>query len=425
MERTHLDYVSEMFDCISQNNSRNVKEELLKRLKEDPTAEGYAKELLSIALDWYRHFGVTKLPPATSNPLAAEPEMFFTMVKNIEKGIRYTPEMIANTCGHYRPGTEEWLRRCILKNLKMGASSTTINKVWPGLIRTFECQLAMDLSDSEEITEWPVLVEPKVDGVRCVAIFKDGKIQFISRGGQELFNLSAVQDELIATLSKFDITRVVLDGELFVDSLPRTMSVVRSSVNAPEPDLVSRIRFYIFDVLYLSEWESGKPTTVQWDRTGSLYKVFQASGIKSDARAVRITFGGEDEATLCYNAKQLETIYEKALEDGWEGVMIKELSAAYSFKRSQCWRKYKPHQVNHFEIVGWYEGEGRHEGRLGGFEVRVSEGKICRVGGGFKDEEREKFWVNKDILLGRVVRVKYKESSADGLLREPVYLGFI
>lgn len=424
-ERTHLDYVCEMFECVSTNSSRNVKEELLRKLTQDPVAEKYAKELLSIALDWFRHFGVATLPESEVDRKDVDPDMFFKMVENIEKGMRYTPQMIANTCAYYKPITEHWLRRCILKDLKMGASTKTIHKIWPGLIRTFECQLAEDLHSPDEITEWPVIVEPKVDGVRGVAILKDGKLEFISRGGQELFNLEPIRAELMEVLNGFGVTAIVLDGEFFVGSLQATMSVVRSSVNQPDPDLANRIKFHIFDIISSSEWETGVFTTAQSGRTSLLRQIGLQPSVGTPNRVGQLLMPGEVAPTLCHTPQEVETCYERCLSDGFEGLMVKEVYATYSFKRSQCWRKYKPYEVDHYSIVGSYEGEGKHEGRLGGFVLQLPKDKTCKVGGGFSDKQREDYFSFADTLVGKIVRVKFKEKTPDGLLREPVFLGFV
>ena len=50
------------------------------------------------------------------------------------------------------------------------------------------------------------------------------------------------------------------------------------------------------------------------------------------------------------------------------------------------------------------------------------------MGSGFTDEERSYYWNNQDKIIGRVIEVKYKETTTDkktGLesLQFPVYVG--
>ena len=53
---------------------------------------------------------------------------------------------------------------------------------------------------------------------------------------------------------------------------------------------------------------------------------------------------------------------------------------------------------------------------MGAIHVRYKDGNIVKVGSGFSDEERKLFWNSPDIILNKVVEVKYFEESqnADG-----------
>lgn len=433
--KQNLDYVCQMFEYISNQSGRNEKIRLLQELKDQGgEIEKIATNMLSIALDWYRHYGIATLPPIEKS--WDHPKMtfnrFLEMVDHLERGIWTDRELVPSVYVMYHPTTAKWLRRCLLKNLDMGVGEKTVNKVWPGLIRTFSCMLAEDFSYGDlEALNYPVLVEPKVDGVRAICFVEEnGVVTFLSRGGNELVNLDAVKAEIRQLFSR---PGVVLDGELYVDGLHKTLSVVRSTKSEPDPDLVNRIRYYVFDKLTKEEWENGHAPgekRVLWYRMHDLKEGILLEG----QRVKKLRFPDNQEWVLCNNAQEVEKWNEVALQAGFEGVMIKDIYANYAFDRSKAWFKYKPWEVDTFKITGFYEGQGKHEGRLGGFNVEVQgEDGIaeCGVGGGYTDEEREMFWNNRERLIGREITVKYKPTpgggnsrSVHGKLREPVFVDF-
>ena len=64
------------------------------------------------------------------------------------------------------------------------------------------------------------------------------------------------------------------------------------------------------------------------------------------------------------------------------------------------------------EIIGYEEGTGRLEGKLGAFVIDYKGNKV-NVGSGYTDDERIEFWENKDDYIGRILQVKFKEETKD------------
>jgi DNA ligase-1 len=97
------------------------------------------------------------------------------------------------------------------------------------------------------------------------------------------------------------------------------------------------------------------------------------------------------------------------VEQGYEGIMIKELDAPYQCKRSDSWMKWKPTITVDLTIVGFEEGTGRNEGRLGAiiYEGVDNERNIrVNVGTGYSDSDRDEFWALRDRLLGVIGEVE-------------------
>jgi DNA ligase-1 len=100
---------------------------------------------------------------------------------------------------------------------------------------------------------------------------------------------------------------------------------------------------------------------------------------------------------------------KRAVDGGYEGVMIKDVDAPYECKRSHSWLKAKPFIEVTLEVVAVEEGTGKNEGRLGAFVCRgTDDGKDIRVnvGSGFTDDQRTSFWTSRDDVVGNLVEVR-------------------
>ncbi len=105
---------------------------------------------------------------------------------------------------------------------------------------------------------------------------------------------------------------------------------------------------------------------------------------------------------------QLERYAKDNVNAGFEGIMIKELEAPYICKRSTDWMKWKPTLTVDLEVVGLEEGTGRNLGRLGALVCHgVDDGKeiTVNVGSGFSDGDRDDYWTNRNLVIGRTAEV--------------------
>ena len=122
---------------------------------------------------------------------------------------------------------------------------------------------------------------------------------------------------------------------------------------------------------------------------------------------------------------------EDCVEEGYEGIMIKDVGAPYVCKRADYWMKWKPTISVDLNIVGFEEGTGRNENRLGAIicEGIDNDRRIrVNVGSGFSDSLRDEYWTNRDELLGHLVEVQADAvtQNQDGSysLRFPRFLRF-
>jgi len=121
------------------------------------------------------------------------------------------------------------------------------------------------------------------------------------------------------------------------------------------------------------------------------------------------------------NEADLYLTTKKYINQVFEGSILKNPDGHYVCDRSNDWHTVKEFYTSDYEIVSSYEGSGRNEGRLGGFEVDVN-GVRVGVGGGYSDTQRDKFWLNRSKMVGKIIEVKYQAITPDGSLRFPVFI---
>jgi DNA ligase-1 len=297
------------------------------------------------------------------------------------------------------------MTRILLKNLRCGVTATTVNKVWPGLVPHFGVQLANVLKGEPE--KYPVIVDPKIDGLRLVAIKNSGRVRLFTRKGHEVETLPWI----VEALSKGDYDNTVLDGEIMGASWNETQSVVASTKDIKEGDL----KLNVFDCISLDIWTS------QGESAGAQERRLQASDIVK--KGVRSEHIQAVPWTLAYTDSEIRLQYEEFLRGGYEGAMVKCPNAPYEFKRSNAVLKVKPRETFTGVVVGYERGKGKYEGSIGALVVQVN-GVESSVGTGMTDALRRQIAEDPDSYVGKFVELESQELTADGKLRFPVWKGF-
>jgi len=323
-----------------------------------------------------------------------------------------------------------WYRRILIKDLRCGVSEKTINKVverdYPGYsVPVFGCQLAHDSANHEGKVAGKKLVEVKLDGVRVITIVHpDGRVDQFSRNGKELVNFAHVKAEFHAIAHNLT-EAMVFDGEIMSASFQDLMRQVHRKSNVRATDAV----LHLFDCLPLADFEQGRSDATQLERSHALQAFYQ----KHEAALPSVRVLGQELVDLDTPAGQARyrEINREAIAGGYEGIMIKDTTAAYECKRSVAWLKLKPFIEVSLNIVDVEAGTGKNAGRLGAL---VCEGEddgrriSVHVGSGYSDELRTGIWNSQHSVIGQVVEVRADAvtQNQDGSysLRFPRFLRF-
>ncbi len=318
---------------------------------------------------------------------------------------------------------QKWCLRILLKNLRCGVQESSINKVWPGIVTSFAVALACTLKSEFikgegikilEPVSYPVRVEPKLDGLRCIAVKKDGAVTFFTRNGTVLESMPKIK----AALEAADYDDLVLDGEAMAKDWNESASVVMSKTQKDDSNLV----YNVFDAMTLHDWVAQECGTEYVDRAEVVRLVVEAANSKHVAQVPHI---------MALSEPVLKAFFAKCMDEGFEGVMLKTLDTGYTFKRSENILKLKPCVTYEGVVVGHYEGRTntRREGQFGGFYVLLPNQIITRCGGGFNDILRAQIQLEGyETWNGKIAECEAQPDplTADGLtskgkMRFPVY----
>ena len=327
-----------------------------------------------------------------------------------------------------------WYRRILIKDLRCGVSEKTINKVvekkWPDYaVPVFSCQLAHDSANHEGKVSGKKYIEVKLDGVRVITIVRaDGRVDMFSRNGKELVNFPHIAEQISAVIKKHGTTKnvdFVLDGEVMSSSFQDLMKQVHRKDNVQANDAV----LHLFDFLPLEDFEKGTWDKGQEERSAMLY--YWHKTYKDEMPNVAVVGHELVDLNDAEGKKRFKEINQKAIDGGYEGIMIKDPNAPYECKRTASWLKLKPFIEVSLEVQNVEEGTGRNVGRLGALVCGgQDDGKqiTVNVGSGFSDDQRISFWSDRDSLLGQIVEVRADAvtQNQDGSysLRFPRFLHF-
>jgi DNA ligase-1 len=290
----------------------------------------------------------------------------------------------------------DWYRRILIKDLRCGTGAKLINKVQKDTIPLFGCMLAHDGAKHPKKITGDCFIEYKYDGVRVIAIVQNGDATLYSRNGKLLENFPHINE----ALSRSEFEGLVFDGEVMSEDFQTLMKQVHRKEGAQTEDSY----LAIFDMLTLEEFNAGGTDMTAFERRERLISVSSYFGYRTQlVQAINLNLDSEN------GQEAFKEMNKLALEEGYEGLMIKPIDQGYKCKRSHAWLKIKPFIEVTLKVVALEEGTGKNEGGLGALVVEGDDdGKFfhLNVGSGLTDENREQIWADQDNVIGQLVEIR-------------------
>lgn len=274
--------------------------------------------------------------------------------------------------------------------------------------------------------------ELKYDGYRLLLEKRNGEVRLWSRAGNDL---TATFPDVVQVVAALPFEHFIIDAEVVVvdergmpnfgllqkrGRLTRRADIARAALDLPAS-------VYAFDLLAFRGVDlRGLPLL---ERKSAL------RGILPSAGGVRFSEHIEEQG---------EAMFAEAERMGLEGIVAKRAAAPYVGRRSTDWVKINAAQSDDFAVVGYMrpkqggkgfgalllaqyrDGELVYAGRAGsGFDARTSAALEARLAAQPPAAPPADAVLDSGAVwleAGFVVQVKFKHRTADGLLRQPVFL---
>jgi len=260
----------------------------------------------------------------------------------------------------------------------------------------------------------PCFVQPKMDGIRCMAYWDpvDHQVILLSRTGVRLEAdaLSTARRSLHCLLQEHP--DIVLDGELYHPEIPfevlsgccRRLSSSSSRKRCPVPDLPNlSVQLHVFDLVVLSQRDA--PFS---ERSRTLQSL-----VSYDITVVP-TF-------VATTWQQFFDFHARFTQDGgYEGIIWRDPDGVYEMGyRSRSLQKYKTFQEEEFLIVGFTHGDGRETDAVI-WICETARGQRFHVRPQGSLDHRQEALREASRSVGKQLTVRFQEYTKDGVPRFPV-----
>ena len=404
----NLNYLQSFIDEMNDSSSGNYKIETIKKHSNSK----FLQMIFNYTYNPYKKYNVTSKNCKKNSDLLGHANTYgsiFTILNDLANRVSTGHTSIANVNRFILENKqhETLIYNIIDRDLKMGASTSSINKVIPGCIPTFKVALANPYNVKRvdfKSGDW--YGSRKLDGVRCICRKENDIVTFFSRSGKEFLTLGKLENEILKIPGNF-----ILDGEICMvdkdgnEDFQGIMKQIRKKDHQ-----IEKPKFFVFDYLTLEQFDNQTGITPLTFRLEIGKKKLQMVNINSDMLA----FLPQEQLTT---EEQFTEMAKEAEEAGFEGIMVRK-NVGYEGKRSHNLLKVKKFHDAEYTVLDAINGNIRwtENGKQIEKECLSSitiEHKGCKVnvGSGFSKEQREMYYESPQDIIGKTVTIQYFEES--------------
>ncbi len=206
--------------------------------------------------------------------------------------------------------------------------------------------LATLTTDYFSSTDW--IYEHKFDGIRCLAVKKNGIVHLMSRNDRRI---NHEYPEIVKALESQKADNFIIDGEIVASSKGLSdFELLQSRINLKNTQQITAkmklipIAFCIFDLLYTDGYDVRHLPLLE--RKKMLKKLLRYNKL------------------LLYTQHQVGdgiTFFKNACKSKWEGAIAKKADSIYESRRSKHWLKFKCIMQQELVIGGYTEPRGERK----------------------------------------------------------------
>lgn len=269
-------------------------------------------------------------------------------------------------------------------------------------VQYFQPMLAFKWDDVKEKITYPVLSQPKVDGIRCIVSCSGMR----SRNGKEIVSAPHILSALKASLG--DNFTEVFDGDLYNHELHDNFNEIVSLVKKTKPTEEDLVKSKEFVQYHIYDLPSEKSPCLK--RLKELQELLETKPTAGCVLVPTVELKSEQD---------VENQLQVYLESNYEGQILRTVDGLYDNSRSKNLLKHKVFLDEEFLIVDVIEGVGNLEGKVGKMKFVLPSGKTFTAGLKCTHSESEQIWTSRESYIGKKATVKFFNYTPDGIPRFP------
>lgn len=247
--------------------------------------------------------------------------------------------------------------------------------------------LAHKFAEQAHKIKYPAFVQPKLDGIRCIAIVKDGECTLWSRTRKPITSCPHIVQELEAA---FESQNIILDGELYNHEMKSDFEKIVSLVRQEEPGEGHEIvQYHVYDTV------NDEPFKNRYAKLNRMFRLFEFYSLKLV------------QTEVCKSEDDVMGFFDTFRAQGYEGAMMRNVDSTYANKRSYDLQKVKEFDDAEYPIVGVEEGRGKLAGHAI-FVCKTPEGKefLAKMKG--DTAKLKEYFENQGLWSGKKLTVQYQ-----------------
>ncbi len=272
----------------------------------------------------------------------------------------------------------------------------------------------------ERKVKFPCFVQPKLDGVRCLAFWENNEIKLISRAGKEWTVPKHIKEQLEELL----YPDCMVDGELYIHG--KSFQTISSYVKKWRDVETPTVEYHIYDCPIAQNkdgaWVEGLSFSERLESIEELKIKLENLQEDENLPLQNIIFV---ETKTVSSMKEIKDYESQCVANGYEGAIVRNLDGKYIFGyRSDDLLKVKTFQDAEFVVLSIRDGIGKYEG-CAVFTCQNDLNDLtfeCTIMGTM--EERAEMFKNQKKYIGKKLTVKFFERTDDNLPRMPVGKAF-
>jgi DNA ligase 1 len=417
--------VSELILAVGKASGRNAKIALLKRHAEAP---GF-KEILQFIYNPYIKTGIAKkkldkgvsLPADVADITVIEWDTVIEYFTKHQTGNQGAVNFAKHFVDQFEKGSAAHTVAIamVTKTLKIGVTEKTLNQVYgEAFIPMIGIMKAEKYDEFKNKVKGPFIATEKLDGARRILVKEDGVITMYSRSGIPDDGLVDIEREAEALPNN-----CVYDGELLaIGDFDNAIELRQASNSlANRKGKRTGLTFNVFDMVPITDFKQGVSKHDALTRKLMLGAMFNDESIECLAPTTFRTLIQQFKRD--YDFKYIKSVPIEGIANsdddvrmlaepiwrrGFEGIMLNTFTGKYDITkdRSRDILKVKNVVEMVLTVVGVEEGKAgtKNEGKLGALILDYN-GNEVGCGSGLDDANRNKWWVNPSLIIGKKVEI--------------------